>query len=293
MMNRKKKEIDIMFKHNDALTKIPYVNNKNENEGYIYCIENSLFDGYSQKIYKVASTVNINKMIKEHNSTYFTETKILKQLKVKKKSFYEYMMILRLNKFRIKENKNFFINLNEIIKAFDEMETLINSKKEQEIHEYYLKYIDDFDKTKYCNIKLNIVNVNNNIPVKIYTKNKSINLNLDNNGFIYWLKHPYINTYYNDNIQIILISKIDEPIWIKSNFIEDIEIIKKIPIHYIGIAKMMLYELAHSYHIKTHYYNTTSTQIDKILCLIQKYFNMFSDKIQLHFAFSQRVIKLD
>ena len=94
------KNIDFIFRHNKAMDLIPFVINKNDIEGYVYCIENKLFNGYSEPIYKISSTVNIENMLESHNATYFENTELLKKIKVPRKLFYEYMLILKLHKYR-------------------------------------------------------------------------------------------------------------------------------------------------------------------------------------------------
>ena len=96
-----KKEVDInrIVAHNKALNLIPFIINQNDIEGYIYCIENKLFDGYSEPIFKVSSTVNIENMLKDHDANYFDNTLLIRKIQVPRKLFYAYMIILRLHKY--------------------------------------------------------------------------------------------------------------------------------------------------------------------------------------------------
>lgn len=293
--NMKKIESDInrIMKHNKAIEEIPFIINQKDVEGYLYCFENKLFEGYSEPIYKISSTVNIEKMLYDNDVNYFDNCLLILKIKVPRKLFYEYMMILRLNKYRIKPNRNFYINLKEITKAFNEMELLIKTKNEEYNHNYYLKFMDDFDSKKYCNIKLEINKIADYLPEIKLSKKKSmkINLNSDNSGYIYWIEHPYIKQYFNNKIQIIIPSLSEEVPWIKSCFLEDIKIIKVIKVEYFGIGKNMLYELAYLNNIKGCYYQIDKEQIIKIFNLIEKYFKTYSDKFQLNFAFGKRTLK--
>jgi hypothetical protein len=287
------KNIDFIFRHNKAMDLIPFVINKNDIEGYVYCIENKLFNGYSEPIYKISSTVNIENMLESHNATYFENTELLKKIKVPRKLFYEYMLILKLHKYRICPNKNFYVNLNEINKAFDELEKLLKNKTQDYIHVHYLKYMDNFDINSYCSKPLKIINKSTNLPeIKLFKKkNLKINMNSNNSGFIYFIEHPYIKNYYNDKIQILIPTKENKVPWINSNFIEDIKILRVLNVEYLDVAKNMIYELTYFYNIKTYYYATQQKNIFDLLDLIEKYFTTYSDKLQLNFAFGQRIFK--
>ena len=287
------KNIDFIFRHNKAMDLIPFVINKNDIEGYVYCIENKLFNGYSEPIYKISSTVNIENMLESHNATYFENTELLKKIKVPRKLFYEYMLILKLHKYRICPNKNFYVNLNEINKAFDELEKLLKNKTQDYIHVHYLKYMDNFDINSYCSKPLKIINKSTNLPeIKLFKKkNLKINMNSNNSGFIYFIEHPYIKNYYDDKIQILIPTKENKVPWINSNFIEDIKILRVLNVEYLDVAKNMIYELTYFYNIKTYYYATQQKNIFDLLDLIEKYFTTYSDKLQLNFAFGQRVFK--
>jgi hypothetical protein len=298
MNNKKKENLNRIFSHNKALENIGYKISNNDCEGYIYCIENSFFEGYSQDIYKIGGTQNIEKMIKESNTYYLTETKIIKTVKVPKKSFFEYLIMLRLHKYRIKAQRNFYINKEEINKAFDELEFLITNKnlndKEEfnKIQDYYLRFIKNFDNNKYCKIKLEINKTINNITDLCINKNKIYknNLNIENAGYVYWLEQPYIKKYFNEKVQILIPSlSINNP-WKKSKFLEDVEIIKVFKLNNFGMGKYMFYELTHINNITSHYYQISKDEIINIFNLINKYFNTYSDKIQLNFAFNKRVL---
>lgn len=290
----KQKDIERMFNHNKVLELIPFMINRQDIDGYVYCIENNLFNGYSEPIYKISSTVNIENMLNDHDSTYFENTLLIRKIHVPRKLFYEYMIVLRLHKYRISSNKNFYINLKEINVAFDELENLLKNKSQDYIHEHYLNFMNNFDKSKYCSIPLKITQKSKYLPEIKLTNKKTmkINLNSDKCGHIYWIEHPYIKDYFNNKIQIIIPSLSDEVPWIKSSFIEDIKIIKVLNVKYLDIAKNMLYELAYLYNIKTYYYVISKELITEIFDLIEKYFKTYTDKFQLNFAFGQRTLKL-
>lgn len=290
----KQKDIDRMFNHNKALENIPFIINQKDVEGYIYCIENKLFNGYSEPIYKISSTVNVINMLNDHNTTYFENTLLIRKIHVPRKLFYEYMIILRLNKYRISKNKNFYVNLKEINIAFDELEKLLKTKTESYIHDYYLKFMDNFDEKKYCSIPLKLIKNANYLPEIKLSKKKSmkINLNSNNEGYIYWIEHPYIKDYFNDKIQIIIPSISKEVPWIKSNFVEDIKIIKVVKVKYLDIAKNIIYELAYLYNVKIYYYIITKELVIKLFDVIDKYFNTYSDKFQINFALGKRIFDL-
>lgn len=295
-INMKKKEVDIdrIVAHNRALELIPFTINQLDIEGYIYCVENKLFDGYSEPVYKISSTVNIENMLKDHDTSYFVNTLLIRKIQVPRKLFYEYMMVLRLHKYRINSNKNFYINLKKINKAFDELENLLKTQSQEQIHIFYLKFMDNFNETTYCSKNIEIIKIADYIPEIKLSKKKSMkfNLNSDRSGYIYWIEHPYIKTYFNNAIQIIIPSVSDLVPWIKSSFIEDIKIIRVLKVKYLDIAKNMVYELAYLYNIKTFYYSISRERIIQIFQLIEKYFESYKDKFQLNFAFGQRVFKL-
>lgn len=293
--NMKETEKDILriMAHNNALENIPFKINYNDMEGYIYCIENKMFNGYNEPVYKISSTVNIENMLDDHNVTYFENCKILKKIKVPRKQFYEYMMILKLHKYRIKSNKNFYVNINKINNAFDEMEEFLSYKSEEKIHSFYLNYFKTFNPSTYCNLNIEINKIADYLPEIKLSKKKSMKINLNNDsfGYIYWIEHPYIKQHFNNKIQIIIPSISEEIPWIKSNFIEDIKVIKTIKIDYFGIGKNMLYELLYLYNIKGGYYIISKEQVNKTFDLIQKYYEKYPDKLELNFAFGQRVLK--
>lgn len=295
-INMKKKEADInrIVSHNKALDLIPFIINQNDIEGYIYCIENKIFEGYAQPVYKISSTVNVENMLKDHDTNYFENTILIRKIQVPRKLFYEYMIILRLHKYRISPNKSFYVNLKEINKAFDELEQLSNTKTQEQIHIYYLKFMDNFNNKTYCSLNNEITKIADYIPEIKLSKKKSMkyNLNSDKSGYIYWIEHPYIKTYFNNKIQIIIPSVSDSVPWIKSSFIEDIKVIKVLKVKYLDTGKNILYELAYLYNIKTYYYSISKERIIEIFDLIEKYFTTYPDKFQLNFAFGQRIFKL-
>jgi hypothetical protein len=292
-MKKTEKDVSRIILHNKALESIPFKINQKDVEGHLYCIENKLFDGYNQPIYKVSSTVNIENMLDDHNTTYFSKCNLIKQVKVPRKLFYEFMIILRLHKYRVSPTKNFYINLKKINKAFDELDLLLKTKTEEEIHNFYLNYFNSFDPKTYCITNLEIAKVADYLPEIKLSKKKSmkINLNMETSGYIYWIEHPYIKRYFNNKIQIIIPSISEEVPWIKSNFLEDIKIIKVFKIQHFGIGKNMFYELAYLNNIKGCYYQISKEQIIKLFDLIEKYFNTYPDIFQLNFAFGQRALK--
>jgi len=294
-MNKNKiNDIERIVAHNKAQDLIKFNINNKDTEGYIYCIQNNLFDGYNKKVYKISSTINIEQMLLDHNISYFQNTNLIRKIHVQKKLFYEYMIILRLHKQRIKTNKNFYINLKEINLAFDEMEKLLAEKSVEYIHNYYLKFMDNFNKEKYCSINLKIIKKADVLPENKLFKNKQmkINLNSDKSGYIYWIMHPYINDYFGGQIQIIIPTICDEVSWIKSNFIEDIKIIKVLNVKYLDIAKNIIYELTYLSNIKSYYYIMSKQRIEELFQVIEKYFTTYTDKFQLNFAFGKRVFAL-
>lgn len=294
--NEKKKEKDIIriIAHNKALELIPFIFNKKDTDGYIYCIENKIFEGYSEKIYKISSTISIENMLKNHDVSYFSNSNLIRKIKVPKKTLYEYMIILRLHKYRIDPKRNFYINLKKINKVFDEMEQLLTKKTEDDIHMFYLNYFSNFNPKTYCNIKLEIIKIADYLP-EIKLNKKSLmknNINIEKIGYIYWIEQPYIKRFFNNNIQIIIPSISEDVPWIKTNFIEDIKIIKVFKIEHFGIGKNMFYELTYLNNIKGCYYQISKDQINKIFNLIEKYFKTYPDIFQLNFAFGQRVFQL-
>lgn len=292
-MKNTEKDITRIMSHNKALEQIPFIINQKDVEGYLYCIENKIFEGYNQPIYKISSTVNIENMLDDHNVTYFEKCKLVKKIKVPRKLFYEYMIILKLHKYRVNSNRNFYINLDKINKAFDELDLLLKTKFEEEIHNYYLNYFSKFNPKTYCFSNLEITKMADYLPEIKLNKKKSmkINLNMETSGYIYWIEHPYIKRYFNNKIQIIIPSISEDVPWIKNNFLEDIKIIKVFKIEHFGIGKNMFHELTYLNNIKWCYYKISKEQVINFFDLIEKYFNTYPDKIQLNFAFGQRVLK--
>jgi hypothetical protein len=292
-MKNKEKDIERIIAHNKVLDLIPFNMGRMDMEGWVYCLENKLFAGYSEPVYKISSTVNIEHMLQDHDTNYFDNSLLIKKVQVPRKLFYEYMLMLRLNKYRINPNKNFYTNLKEITKAFDELENLLKTQAQDKIHDYYLSFMNNFDIGKYCISGIKIAHVADYIPeAKLYKKKSmKINQNSDNSGYIYWIEHPYIKTYFNNGVQIIIPSLSVSVPWIKSCFIEDIKIIKVLEVEYLDIGKNMLYELGYLYNIKGFYYAMPKKRVIQILDLIEKYFTTYTDKFQLNFAFGQRVLK--
>jgi hypothetical protein len=296
-MNKIKNEKDIerIFLHNKALEQIPFSLGKADVEGWVYCLSNDIFNGYLNRIYKIGSTVNIENMLKETNLSYFESCTIIRQIYVPRKIFYEYMLVLRLNKYRVNSKKSFYYDIDEINKAFDELEFLLENKTQDYIHDYYLNFMNNFSIDNYCR-KLNpVVKICTKNPEIKLTKKKQmkIDLNSDKSGFIYWVEHPYIKDYFNNKIQIIIPSPSEEIPWSKNNFVEDIKIIRVLQVKYLNLAKNMLFELGYRYNIKSFYYLITKETIIKIFDLIDKYFKNYPDKFQLNFAFGQRKFVLE
>jgi hypothetical protein len=290
-MIQNKKDIDRMIQHNNALKQIPFIMKK-DGEGFLYCIENSFYNGYNKKIYKISSTINMENMINDNNKLYFENCRLLRKLKVPKKLFYEFLMMLRLYKIRIKPNKNFYIDFKKINNAFDEMEELLKTKTEEEIHIIYLNYFKHFEAEKYCNVNLKISNICNSIPIaSIYKKNSlRINFDIEDEGYIYWIEQPYLTEYFKNNIHIIIPSLSQEAPLNKSIFLEEINIQRVLKLKYFGIGKNMFNELIYMYNVKGFFYNLSIEKLSEIFDLIQKYFDTYETSLEVNFAFGNRVL---
>ena len=101
---------------------------KNMNEGYIYCLYNSMFDSYGKNIYKLGCTNNIKKRICGYITSYI-DNPIIKHQSNKLKYYEdaERILFLLLKQYRIKQSREFFkCDLLFITKIISEVETIVN-----------------------------------------------------------------------------------------------------------------------------------------------------------------------
>lgn len=98
---------------------------KNDCEGYIYCIYNSLYDIYDDKYYKLGNTINLETRFNDYNTIYFEPIQIKLTQKVPYKYMFEMLLFKRLKNYRIRRSREFFKNYELIENEFKIIKDLV------------------------------------------------------------------------------------------------------------------------------------------------------------------------
>ena len=253
---------------------------KNDCEGYLYCISNSIHSVYSTDIYKLGNTINMIDRIKSYNVSYFEKMNIHLLLEVPFKFMFETMIFIKLNEYRVKTKKEFFTNYKTIETEFAKIKELINSNDPITSIEKYYKYVINsrtfFRMTE--KITLN-KKLKYNLEPKNYLdnyKNKIKNHipNDKKNGYLLHLDIPEISYGFNNEVQVFLVlSNITTEF---TEFIGDVKIKNMIPIYDVKLAKHLLYDILNNTHIKNKYFMCLDEKADEVVNKIKYYYDNYS-----------------
>ena len=98
--------------------------------GYIYILKNEMYNYYGDDVFKIGRTQNISIRMKSYKTCYIEpcEIKYISP-RVNHQVLAEYKVFTKLNKYRIKQNREFFKieNLKEITDIIDEVVNEINN----------------------------------------------------------------------------------------------------------------------------------------------------------------------
>lgn len=253
---------------------------KNDCEGYLYCISNSIHSVYSTDIYKLGNTINMIDRIRSYNISYFEKINIHLLLEVPFKFMFETMLFIKLNEYRVKRKKEFFTNYKTIETEFAKIKEIINSNDPITSIEKYYKYVINsrtfFRMTE--KITLN-KKLKYNLEPKNYLdnyKNKIKNHipNDKKNGYLLHLDIPEISYGFNNEIQVFLVlSNITTDF---TEFIGDVKIKNMIPIYDVKLAKHLLYDILNNTHIKNKYFICSDKKADEVVNKIKYYYDNYS-----------------
>ena len=103
--------------------------------GYLYCLYNKVYDTYGNSVYKLGKSINVKRRLGSYSTSYLnpSELKYTSQ-KVKYYSYAEKLLFLKLKKYKLRSNREFFdCELAIIIKNIDETVKFINNNSKTEI----------------------------------------------------------------------------------------------------------------------------------------------------------------
>lgn len=112
--------------------------NKNNEEGYLYCIYNKMYDVYGDNIYKLGNMKSMRRM-NSYVTPYLDPIEIkLVSNKIVDKNMGEKILFDILNKYRCKPNREFFnCDLEIIKKAIEDVELIFKNKPIEKLQELY------------------------------------------------------------------------------------------------------------------------------------------------------------
>lgn len=266
---------------------------KNDCEGYLYCISNSLHKVYSVEIYKLGNTMKVLERMRNYNNSYFDKIKIHLLIKVPFKFMFETLLLIKLSECRIKKEKEFFTNYDLIENEFGEIKEILNNNDFLSSIEKYYEYVMN-NKTYFGIIKkIRLVNkIEYNLETKNFLdnyKNKIKNHipNDKNNGYLLHLDIPEISYNFNSEIQVFtVLSNITTEF---TEFIGDVKIKNKILVYDIKFAKYLLYDMLNNTNIKNKYFKCSEEKALEIINKIIYYYDNYScvEKIKKAYLFDK------
>ena len=137
------------------------------NAGFIYCLYNPFFKSYGENVYKLGRTNNLNTRLGGYTTGYIDKSEyILTSAKLSDKNLAEKLLFSELEKYRIKDNREFFkCDIKIIKKTFDKVELKYKLNDNDEAEKYELDYNKLVDEM--CEVESNDDNNDDNI---IFTK---------------------------------------------------------------------------------------------------------------------------
>lgn len=253
---------------------------KNDCEGYLYCISNSIHQVYSTNIYKLGNTINMVDRTKSYNTSYFEKINIHLLLEVPFKFMFETMMFIKLNGYRVKIKREFFTNYKSIETEFLKIKELIeNNDPITSIEKYYNYVINSkifFRITE--KITLN-KKLEYNLKPKNYLDNykKKIKNHIPNdkkNGYLLHLDIPEISYGFNNEVQVF--SVLSNMTTEFTEFIGDVKIKNMIQIYDVKLAKHLLYDILNNTHIKNKYFMCSNEKAEEVVNKMKYYYDNYT-----------------
>jgi hypothetical protein len=266
---------------------------KNDCNGYLYCISNSIHKVYSIEIYKLGNTMNVLERMNNYNNSYFDKIKIHLLIKVSYKFMFETLLLLKLNDCRIKKEKEFFTNYDLIENEFREIKEILNNNDSLTSIEKYYEYV--MNNKTYFRITKKIRLVNK-IEYNLETKNSLDNYknklknhipNDKNNGYLLHLDIPEISHNFNSQIQVFtILSNVTTEF---TEFVGNTKIKNKILIYDVKFAKYLLYDMLNNSNIKNKYFLCSDEKALEVVNEIIFYYDNYScvEKIRKAYLFDK------
>ena len=270
-----KKKIIKKFKIRNQLIKNGIMN---DGEGCLYCISSSIYKIYSIEIYKLGNAEVMENREYDYNRIYFDKITIHLQIKVPYKYMFETLLFVKLSKYRIVYNREFFTNYELIKKEFDKIKEIINNNEPLEAINKYYDCVSNITQCKF-NGTLKFTNKQQQelIPKKHSDsyKNKIRNYISDNakKGFLMHLDIPEITYNYDSKVQVFtVLSKCKTQY---TEFLCNIETIKCGEITNMKFAKLLLFDMLNGTHIKNNFFLCSKERATEVFKKIMYYYNNY------------------
>jgi hypothetical protein len=106
--------------------------NKENNQGFIYCLHNPTFKYYGDNVYKLGKTNNLKSRLAAYTTGYVEKSEyILYSSILNDKDLGEKLLFKELDEYRINNNREFFkCDINIIKTAFNNIEKYFNQNKQ-------------------------------------------------------------------------------------------------------------------------------------------------------------------
>lgn len=254
---------------------------KNDSEGYLYCIYNSIYQIYSTEIYKLGNAIELTNRMKKYNNNYFDEVKIMLSVKVPYKFMFETLIFIKLKNFRIKKNREFFTNYDLIKKEFEFIKKISEKNKPiNSIEKYYDNVIENIienekslNEIKICKkIIFDLKTINYFDKFKNKIKNHVSNEN--NNGYLLHLDIEEISFNFDNIIQVFMVvSNLKHDF---TEFLTKVKVKNIIYIYDIKFVKYLLCDLLNNAHIKNKYFMCSNEKATDIVNKINYYYDYYS-----------------
>lgn len=268
--------------------------------GYIFIIRNSIYSVYNEKILILDYGKNRKSIEEKYKKKYIFQIEIIKSIKSENIGIIYNMLLIILNEYRIKWDKNFFVNEIELIKELEMVKIYL--KKKDGLESYINNII-----TRVNNFYGSIQNLKNQlnkkeiIPIKCVNPIENLNMikikkikgtielikdyssSIRKYGFIVFVESELIEKYYKGKISYLIVSNEYKEL-IESIFISE-QKINSFRVYDYELCELMVKDKLGDVNISNGYYMCGKEKIIEVYVKIKGYFENYSELEKLKKAY--------